>query len=452
MFATGLRYGSLNFVVKKTISMEILSIFWTMLCEMAPYLILGFGIAGIMHAFVPASLYKTHLAPNTFGSVVKAALFGIPLPLCSCGVVPTAMGLQREGASRGATVSFLIATPQTGVDSIAATYSMMGLPFALLRPVAALVTAVGGGALANRFARRRGASAAAVQEPEGNPDSRPAGFVARTKAALRYGFGSMMEDIGRWLLMGLVIAALITAFVPADFLGVLNGYPLLSMLLVLALSVPMYVCATGSIPIAVALMLKGLSPGAALVLLMAGPATNVASLMVVHKALGRGVQVFYVGAILVGAIVFGLLADYVMPASWFELPVAQTLSCHHGAAGMHDGWMPTVCGIVLSLLLVRAFAVRMGFVRKRPDACCCDCHDHDNETSLNKPTDMKEYKIEGMMCNHCRGNVEKTLAALPGVESVTVDLASGMARVEGTAAPEAVVAAVEAAGYTATPL
>lgn len=137
--------------------MNIIHVFWAMLCEMAPYLLLGFAIAGVLHAFVPAGVYKAHLAPNTFGSVMKAALFGVPLPLCSCGVVPTAMGLRREGASRGATVSFLIATPQTGVDSIAATYSMMGLPFALLRPIAALVTALGGGALANRHARRTGA-------------------------------------------------------------------------------------------------------------------------------------------------------------------------------------------------------------------------------------------------------------------------------------------------------
>lgn len=428
--------------------MNILEIFWAMLCEMAPYLLLGFGIAGVMHAFVPASLYRTHLAPNTFGSVVKAALFGIPLPLCSCGVVPTAMGLQREGASRGATVSFLIATPQTGVDSIAATYSMMGLPFALLRPIAALVTAIGGGALANRFARRS-AAASAVQEPEGNPDIRPSGFAARLREAAAYGLGRMMEDIGRWLLIGLVLAALITAFVPADFLTSLSDYPLLSMLLVLALSVPMYVCATGSIPIAVALMLKGLSPGAALVLLMAGPATNAASLMVVHKALGRSVQLFYVGAIVVGAMVFGLLADYFMPASWFTLPMAETLACpHHSGAGtgLHNSWVQLACGIVLSLLLLRALAVRTGLLRKHPACHCCN----ENENKHQHTTTMKEYKIEGMMCNHCRANVEKTIAAVPGVEKVSVDLAAGRAEVEGPAAPEAVIAAVAAAGYDCT--
>ena len=424
--------------------MYLINIFWTMLCEMAPYLLLGFAIAGVLHAFVPASVYRAHLAPRTMGSVVKAALFGIPLPLCSCGVVPTAMGLRREGASKGATVSFLIATPQTGVDSIAATYSMMGLPMALLRPVAALVTALGGGWLANRMTRGEAPGHEDVQTPEGMPDNRPRGFGARTAAALRYGFFSMMEDIGRWLLIGLVIAALITAFVPADSLSALSRLPLLSMLLVLALSVPMYICATGSIPIAVALMLKGLTPGAALVLLMAGPATNAASLLVVHKALGSSVQKFYVGAILAGAMAFGLLADYAMPASWFRLPMAETLSCHDPAAGMHSGVLATASGIVLSLLLVRAFVVRMFGHRGHSH-----CADDSCKTDI-KPTHMNVYKIEGMMCNHCRAHVEKAIAAVPGVEHVDVDLAAGTAKVNGEPMPADVVAAVEAAGYTCT--
>lgn len=426
---------------------ELLSIFWTLLCEMAPYLLLGFGIAGVLHAFVPAGVYKAHLAPDSFGSVVKAAIFGIPLPLCSCGVVPTAMGLRREGASEGATVSFLIATPQTGVDSIAATYSMMGLPFALLRPVAALVTSLGGGGLANLLARRRRSAVAAgatVQEPEGRPDARPRGFGARVALALRYGFATMMEDIGRWLLVGLVLAALITAFVPADFLGALAGRPLLSMLLVLALSVPMYVCATGSIPVAVALMLKGLTPGAALVLLMAGPATNAASLVVVQKALGRRVQLFYVGAILAGAIAFGLLADYAMPASWFNLPAAAALTCHaHGGTPHGGDLFTTLCGIVLCLLLARAFAARFGWLGRH--------HEHCRECEIqNTISQMKTYRIEGMMCNHCRANVERAIAAVPGVTAVSVDLAASTASVEGSAAPAAICAAVESAGYTCT--
>lgn len=428
--------------------MNLLQIFWTMLCEMAPYLLLGFAIAGVLHAFVPASVYRAHLAPPTMGSVVKAALFGIPLPLCSCGVVPTAMGLRREGASEGATVSFLIATPQTGVDSIAATYSMMGLPFALLRPVAALITALGGGALATWHSRRVKATAAIVQEPEGTPDSRPAGFGARVALALRYGFGSMMEDIGRWLLIGLVIAALITAFVPADSLAALNAYPLLSMLLVLVLSVPMYVCATGSIPIAVALMLKGLTPGAALVLLMAGPATNAASLLVVRKAIGRRVQIYYVTAIVLGAILFGLLADYVLPASWFALPMAETLNCHAGHGSMHSGWLPTMSGIVLCVLLARAFWTRF---RPGSKSSCDCCHGHSDHCETDKNhTDMKKFSIEGMMCNHCRANVEKAILAVPGVTSARVDLAAASAEVEGTASADDIVAAIAAAGYTAT--
>ena len=429
--------------------MNILNIFWSMLCEMAPYLLLGFAIAGVLHAFVPPAVYRAHLAPPTFGSVVKAALFGIPLPLCSCGVVPTAMGLRREGASQGATVSFLIATPQTGVDSIAATYSMLGLPMALLRPVAALVTALAGGAMANRAARRAGASAPAhapTQLPEGTPDARPRGFGARVVLALRYGFLSMMEDIGRWLIIGLVVAALITAFVPADSLSALSRWPLLSRLLVLALSVPMYICATGSIPIALALMLKGLTPGAALVLLMAGPATNAASLLIVHKALGRSVQRYYVAAIVLGAMAFGLIADYLLPASWFSLPMAESMAaCHSGA--MHPALLSTVSGIILSALLVRAFIVRM-FGHSHNHGC----DDGHCSTPVKNKLQMSTYKIEGMMCNHCRAHVEKAIAQVPGVERVDVDLAAGKATVAGEAMPAEIVAAVAAAGYEAVPL
>ncbi|MDE5959958.1 MAG: permease, partial [Muribaculaceae bacterium] len=121
---------------------EFLATFWAMLCEMAPYLLLGFLFAGMLHAFLPASFYNRHLGRPGFWSVAKAAMFGVPLPLCSCGVIPTAMSMRRQGASRAATVSFLISTPQTGVDSILATGSLLGWPLALIRPIAAFATAL----------------------------------------------------------------------------------------------------------------------------------------------------------------------------------------------------------------------------------------------------------------------------------------------------------------------
>lgn len=238
--------------------------FLYLLNTMAPYLLLGFLLAGLIHAYVPRRLYARYLSQPDFRSVALAALFGVPLPLCSCGVIPTAMSLRREGASKGAVASFLIATPQTGVDSIVATYSVLGLPFAVIRPIVALVTALAGGWTVNRLTRSEtdGVLPAAESCEVGKKGSR---FVE----ALRYGFVDMVEDIGRWLVLGLLVAGLITILVPDNFFASFADRPLLNMAVVLLFSIPMYLCATGSIPIAAALMLKGLTPGAALVLLMA---------------------------------------------------------------------------------------------------------------------------------------------------------------------------------------
>ena len=249
---------------------------WALLCEMAPYLLLGFLLAGLMHAFIPRQVYANYLSKPNFRSVLLAALFGVPLPLCSCGVLPTAMGLRREGGSKGATVSFLIATPQTGVDSIFATYSLMGLPFAIIRPIVAFLTAILGGEMVNVFEDKDEIIVVRKTIEKEQPKS----FFEKLKESLSYGFVEMMADIGKWLVVGLVVAGMITTLVPDQWFEVFKDNSLLSILLVLCISVPMYVCATGSIPIAVALMMKGLTPGAALVLLMAGPACNVASLLV----------------------------------------------------------------------------------------------------------------------------------------------------------------------------
>ena len=182
-----------------------------LLNAMSPYLLLGFLLAGLLHAFVPRGGFTRHLAAPSFVSVLKATLLGIPLPLCSCGVIPTAMSLRREGASRGAVAAFLIATPQTGLDSIFATYSLMGFPFALVRPLAALATALLGGALVNTLGGRAAAEAAPAPAAAASRDSSaaqaPQGFCAKLATALRYGFVEMMEDIGKWLVVGIVVAA-----------------------------------------------------------------------------------------------------------------------------------------------------------------------------------------------------------------------------------------------------
>lgn len=445
---------------------------WDLLNEMSPYLLLGFLLAGLMHVFVPGSLYSRFLAKGNFRSVLYAALFGIPLPLCSCGVIPTAMSLRREGASKGAAVSFLIATPQTGVDSIIATFSLMGLPFAIVRPIAALLTAVFGGHMVNVATRKEEQAVAGVEakveegetcgeahchcheKPEGE------GFFCKLKAALQYAFVEMMEDIGKWLVVGLVVAGLITILVPDSFFSIFQGNTFLSMLLVLCIAVPMYICATGSIPIAVALMMKGLTPGSALVLLMAGPACNVASILVINKVLGRRTLVTYLASIITGSILFGVIIDQFLPAEWF-LPTASLVTsdcCHEHAAS----WWSIASTVLLILLLIHALWNRFC----GHSACTCHCHDeegkegchchdeerhckdgechchecdddddddccHCGEDARSEATPRIAFTIKGMNCNHCRANAEKVLLSLPGVSEVTVDLASGRAEVVG---------------------
>jgi len=413
--------------------------------EMSPYLLLGFLLAGVMHVFVPSTLYSRYLSAGNFRSVFYSALFGIPLPLCSCGTIPTAMSLYREGASKGATVSFLIATPQTGVDSIIATYSLMGLPFAILRPVAALFTALFGGLMVNRFASD-GKSAAAVKTDSKTPKEEFKEIIGRgwgrnLWGVLKYAFFDMMQDIGKWLVIGLVVAGLITVFVPDTFFATFQDNTLLSIALVLAFAIPMYLCATGSIPIAVALMLKGLSPGAALVLLMAGPASNAASMLVVSKVLGKRTMLLYLLSIIGGATLFALGIDYLLPQEWFTTPLKQLHTCcADGSSAFNIG-----ATIVLGLLLINALVWR--YAVRKSDECSCGC---DGSCGCSSHTQTTVYRVSGMSCNHCRTNVEKTISQIEGVESVSVDLSTETATVTGTACEDEIRQAVESIGFKIT--
>lgn len=413
--------------------------------EMSPYLLLGFLLAGFMHVFVPSTLYSRYLSAGNFRSVFYSALFGIPLPLCSCGTIPTAMSLYREGASKGATVSFLIATPQTGVDSIIATYSLMGLPFAILRPVAALCTALFGGLMVNRFASD-GKSAAAVKTDSKTPKEEFKEIIGRgwgrnLWGVLKYAFFDMMQDIGKWLVIGLVVAGLITVFVPDTFFATFQDNTLLSIALVLAFAIPMYLCATGSIPIAVALMLKGLSPGAALVLLMAGPASNAASMLVVSKVLGRKTMLLYLLSIIGGATVFALGIDYLLPQEWFTAPLKQLHTCcADGSSAFNIG-----ATIVLGLLLINALVWRYAVRKSDEGSCGCD-----GSCGCSSHTQTAVYRVSGMSCNHCRTNVEKAISQIEGVESVSVDLSTETATVTGTASEDEIRQAVESIGFKIT--
>lgn len=409
--------------------------------EMSPYLLLGFGIAGLMHTFVPSHLYNRFLSKRGVRSVFYAAALGVPIPLCSCGVLPTAMSLRREGASKGATTSFLIATPQTGIDSIMATYSLMGFPFAILRPIAALVTALLGGILVDAFDRNNGEG---VDNVEAEPLSTTPKYTTmkdKLCGALKYGYVDMMQDIGKWLVAGLLVAGIITLGVPEDFFAQFADRPLVGMLLVLICAVPMYLCATGSIPIAVALMLKGVTPGAALVLLMAGPAVNVASVLVIRKVLGNRTLWLYLAAIVGGAFAFALCIDHLLPREWFTSALSTiSTSCH-----TNTSWFHILCTIILSILLLYGIWRRYYHTNTHQCSCNGQCTDSCEDACHDIVTN---YRVGGMHCNHCRASVLRVVGKLPGVENVDVDLQSGAMTVTGNTAPSVVINAVEALGFT----
>ena len=342
------------------------------------------------------------------------------------------MSLRKEGASKGAVVSFLIATPQTGVDSILATYGLMGLPFAVIRPIAALVTALFGGATIKGEELQCNAPDATSCSCGDHEAHAPQTFWQKIVEALRFGFVEMMQDIGKWLIVGLIVAAFITIAIPTEWFAVFHESTWASMLLVLCIAIPMYVCATGSIPIAVALMMKGLTPGAALVLLMAGPACNAASILVVRKVLGTRTLIAYLASIIVGSIVFGYIVDYLHFNGIIDFlgGISMTDSC----CMEQPTWITWTSIAVLAILLFNALVLHKHHH-----------HHHDTETINN--TTMKTYKIEGMNCNHCRMSAEKAIKSVAGVTSVTVDLQKKEAYVEGNATDEAIRAAVEEVGF-----
>ncbi len=292
--------------------------FWGTVAEMSPYLLFGFFVAGILSAFISQQFVERHLGGRGLWPLLKASIFGVPLPLCSCGVIPVSMSLHKHGASKGATVAFLLSTPQTGVDSIFVTLSLLGPVFAVFRPLAAFVTGIIGGGLVNMLNRSSDENAPA---PEKCSDHCCEGATGGKKilGGLKYGFVTLPRDIGRAMLLGLVLAAVISALVPANYFADKLGTGILPMIIMMFLGIPVYVCATASIPIAAALILKGLTPGAALVFLMTGPATNAASFITIWKALGTRTAITYLATVAGCALLGGILLDLIAGGADFDI-------------------------------------------------------------------------------------------------------------------------------------
>ena len=323
--------------------MEYLTLIFNSLIDlsnaMAPYILFGLIFAGILHELVPDTIVSKHLGKSSILSVIKATIFGIPLPVCSCGVVPLATSIKKSGASNGSTLAFLISTPITGVDSILATYGMFGWVFTIYRVVTSMIISIIAGVLANFYGDKEekkpkssfsmaapsktvpGMSfATAPVQKEESEEEMSCCSSARTqevkqfslKRALTYAFGTLLKDIASPLFLGLIVGAVITAAVPQNLSEILIEYSWLSYIIVIIIAVPMYVCATASLPIAAGLMLAGVSPGAAFVFLSAGPATNTVTIGVVKKMLGTRTLYIYLGTIIFGSVIFGFGLDYVL--------------------------------------------------------------------------------------------------------------------------------------------
>jgi uncharacterized protein len=324
---------------------------WQLFLEAAPYLMVGFVVAGLLHQFLPPRFVQKHLGGHSWGNIFKASLIGTPVPLCSCGVVPVGLGLQKDGASKATTVSFLIATPENGVESISLTYSFFGLPFTLTRIVfailvanfTALTVALFGGESEHRVASGEALASSCCKTPEvrvssccGSQPSEPAltaSCCGPSPSPQRDGFRFVVHDflpsIARWLALGFLISATITTFLPNNFLAQVD--PRWAVPLAGLIGIPMYVCASASTPIAYSLFVGGLSPGACLVFLLTGPATNSANIPVYLKAFGTRVTSLYYGGIFVFSVSLGLLFDAFMQRP--ELAVVANGGHHHFQAG-----------------------------------------------------------------------------------------------------------------------
>lgn len=348
-----------NFLVH--ILLETVSI----LADSSIYLLFGFFAAGLIHAYFPENKIVQYFGGSDLRSVFNAGILGIPLPLCSCSVIPTAIALRKSGASRGSTVSFLISTPETGVDSIGISFALLDPLMAVFRPIAALVTALTAGVGTNLLEKNGAAKSAASSLPEPvsacdceDDSSGVAGMgtgresrslLDRIRVALRFSFGELLNDLAPWLVIGFLAAGLISVIIPDDFFDKSLGTSVYPMLLMLIVGIPLYICATASTPVAAALILKGLSPGAALVFLLVGSATNIGALILLSRYIEKKFLVLYLLTIAIMSLALGGLLNLIY--GLLNLNIRATLG---SGSEIFPGWLEVAGGVTLGILLFQS--------------------------------------------------------------------------------------------------
>lgn len=398
--------------------------FLALFMESAPWLLLGLFVAGVMHELVPVSFLERHMGSNSIGSISKAAVIGAPLPLCSCGVIPAALGLRRSGASKSSTISFLVSTPETGVDSVSVSYALLGPLFAIIRPIAAVASAIYAGIMVKVFGDSDDkvnktaepvssccesettkpvesasccSTKAEVAQPSSccsssqkesgnhstNGNSTSAGHTDRSLNAFssvsnaaasaarvaRYASGKLLEDIVVWLLIGLALAAAIKTWVPTDFLTQW-GDGLVAMLVMAFIGIPMYICATASTPLAVGFLAAGLSPGAILVFLMAGPATNISTMGMIKQEMGLKTLALYLFSVVSASIAFGYLLNYLVSAISLQGLIQTQSALHEHGGGVQVAY--ALSAIILGALMLRIGINKLMQYRhtQTPSSCC----------------------------------------------------------------------------------
>jgi len=461
------------------LSMEIFKLF----LEMAPYLLLGLFFVGLLHILFPKSIITKHMGKNNASSVVKASILGVPLPLCSCGVIPTAVFMYKNGASKSAVISFIISTPQTGVDSIIATYGMLGWVFAIFRPVAAFIMGITGGILARFIDKNEelhlddpsvivcntGSCSHSSKKDEAHqsaskthdhstdidtfalhgPDclcsectskrnnGKKTTFTEKIKAFYQYAFVEFLDDISMHFITGIIIAGLISFFIPDNFFSgsfLTNGIG--GMLLVILIGIPMYICATSSIPIALSLIMKGFSPGIAFVFLAVGPGTNAATIVILMKILGKKMTVFYLSIIIILSVIAGYILDFVYKS--LEINPHSIMNHAHGH-GIINGYTKTIMAAVFLVLI--AMSVYRKKIKK-------GAHMHDHSQDTPKKVRTTRLNVYGMTCNHCAATAKSSVMKVRGVTNVTVNLNEKYVDIEGDFDIEEVKKAILDVGYT----
>jgi uncharacterized membrane protein YraQ (UPF0718 family)/copper chaperone CopZ len=412
--------------------LEIFEHIYNIFIEISPFLLLGLFFVGLLHIFFSKEFIIKHIGKDNVGSIVKASVLGVPLPLCSCGVIPTAIYMAKNGASKGAVISFLISTPQTGIDSIMATYGMLGWVFAIYRPIIAFVSGILGGIIVNIFSKEPmtinvedSKKVEASSCSSGSCNSSTCGTTPVKKQNTftkfyHYAFVEFLDDIAVHFIIGIIISGLISFFIPEEFFIKYSlGSGILGMLVMIAVGLPMYICATASIPIAITLMLKGVSPGAAFVFLTVGPLTNAASLAILSKIFTKKVIIIYATSASVIAIIAGLSLDLIVNAFSLQEFVIPTMASGH----MHDG------GFLHTIYIVSAWIfafMLLGSLYRRYIA-------PKFKKKIKKVNTMNTIKlnIEGMSCNHCVNNIKDTLMKQDNIDKADVDLPTNSAEITG---------------------